>query len=327
MAPNDRDDLLRRARGFMESRILLSLADLKIVDALAAGPATAAGIAQLLGLSERGTTILLDAAVALAVLAKSGDSYSAPPETQAALGSDSESSMLPMLLHMSNMWRRWDRLSDVVRTGKPAGDGGGVPMDMEAFIGAMHVIARRAAEEFAAIVCPITEERLIDVGGASGTYAAALLRACPHLTATIFDQHVVVPMARRKMAEAGLGDRVVVVGGDFLTDSLPGGHDLALVSAIIHSLSFDENVRLFTNVRAAMASGGRVLVRDHVMAPGKTAPASGAIFAVNMLVGTHGGTCYSLDEITDMLTRAGYADAQLIYDDQQMTGVVQAVAV
>ena len=224
------------------------------------------------------------------------------------------------------MWCRWDRLSDVVRTGKPAGDGGGVPMDMEAFIGAMHVIAGRAADEFAAIVSPITEKRLLDVGGASGTYAAAMLCTCPELSATIFDQPVVVPMAQRRMAEMDLADRVAVVGGDFLVDPLPEGHDLALVSDIIHSLSYDENVGLFTNLRRAMVTGGRVLVRDHVMEPGRTAPKPGAIFAVNMLVGTRGGTCYTLAEITDILQRTGFGQAKLIYDDQQMTGVVQAVA-
>lgn len=322
----DRDNLLQRARGFMESRILLSLADLRIVDALAEGPANAADLARSLQCSVRGMVVLLDAATALGVLAKAGETYSAPPETQEALGSASSRSMLPMLLHMGNMWRRWDRLTDVVRTGKPAGDGGGVPMDMESFIGAMHVIAGRAADEFAAIVSPITEKRLLDVGGASGTYAAAMLRICPDLTATIYDQHVVVPMAQRRMAEMGLSDRATAVGGDFLVDPLPEGHDLALVSAIIHSLSYDENLRLFGNLRRAMVTGGRVLVRDHVMEPGKTAPRPGAIFAVNMLVGTRGGTCYTLAEITDILMRTGFGRAKLIYDDQQMTGVVEAVA-
>jgi hypothetical protein len=49
------------------------------------------------------------------------------------------------------------------------------------------------------------------------------------------------------------------------------------------------------------------VIQDHVMTPDKTAPRSGALFAVNMLVGTqHGGT-YSKQDYSDWLAQAGFA--------------------
>ena len=55
-------------------------------------------------------------------------------------------------------------------------------------------------------------------------------------------------MARERLAEAGMLDRVRLVAGDFYEDELPGGHDLALLSAIIHQNSPEENVELFRKV-------------------------------------------------------------------------------
>jgi hypothetical protein len=38
----------------------------------------------------------------------------------------------------------------------------------------------------------------------------------------------------------------------------------------------------------------------------RTQPVSGAIFAINMLVGTEAGDCFTEYEVTEMLTAAGF---------------------
>ena len=40
----------------------------------------------------------------------------------------------------------------------------------------------------------------------------------------------------------------------------------------------------------------------------RTQPTSGAVFAINMLVGTESGDCYTGQEVTKMLTDAGFKD-------------------
>ena len=46
----------------------------------------------------------------------------------------------------------------------------------------------------------------------------------------------------------------------------------------------------------AVFSGGRIVIRDHVMEASRTEPRDGAIFAVNMLVNTEGGSTYTYEE-------------------------------
>jgi hypothetical protein len=49
-----------------------------------------------------------------------------------------------------------------------------------------------------------------------------------------------------------------------------------------------------------------VIIHDFVLSDDGTRPAEAAIFAVNMLVGTCGGSCYTRPEIFAWLKRAGF---------------------
>jgi hypothetical protein len=107
-------------------------------------------------------------------------------------------------------------------------------------------------------------------------------------------------------------DRVTLATGDFYKDELPPGHDLALLSAIIHQNSPEQNEALYGKIYRALDSGGRIVVRDHVMAADRTQPLEGALFAVNMLAGTQGGRTYTFDEIKAALTAVGFTRINLI---------------
>ena len=154
---------------------------------------------------------------------------------------------------------------------------------------------------------------MIDVGGGSGIYTIAVLRAAPQMRATIFDRPLVTDIARRKLDEEGMTDRVTLVNGDFYVDALPGGHDFALLSAIIHQNDAEQNVELYRKVYDALLPGGEIVVRDFAMSEDHTAPADGTVFAINMLVNTPGGSTYSFEEISEDLDAAGFTDAKLLH--------------
>ena len=44
----------------------------------------------------------------------------------------------------------------------------------------------------------------------------------------------------------------------------------------------------------------------------RTQPISGAVFAINMLVGTESGDCFTEQEVTEMLSAAGFKDISRI---------------
>jgi len=102
------------------------------------------------------------------------------------------------------------------------------------------------------------------------------------------------------------------------------GADLALISAIIHSNSPEQNLELYRKVFRALAPGGRILIRDHIMEPDRARPRGGAIFAINMLVGTDGGGTYTYKEVENDLTAAGFTKVRLIQQGEQMDGLIEA---
>ena len=59
------------------------------------------------------------------------------------------------------------------------------------------------------------------------------------------------------------------------------------------------------------------------MEPDRTRPKDGAIFAVNMLVGTSGGNTYTYEEIRSGLAQAGFVRIRLLQKGEHMDGLVE----
>jgi SAM-dependent methyltransferase len=316
------ESLAALARGFMETRVFLTAAELDLFTLLGEGPLSLEEVVAARGAEPRGLAILLDALAAMGLLEKKDDRWRTVPALIPLLSSQDERSLLPLALHSVNLWDRWSRLTEVVAGSRPgAGDRDAWT---RSFIGAMHAIASPQADGLVAAVEPGSARRLLDVGGGPATYTLAFVKAVPGLRATLFDLPAVVELARENVVAAGLLDRVDLVAGDLRSDDLPGGHDLAFVSAIIHMLGPSGNVALFRKVHDALVPGGRIVIRDHVMSPDRTAPRAGALFAVNMLVGTEAGGTFTFDEIAAWLVEAGFEKPRLMRTGERMDGLVEA---
>ncbi len=325
MSTHTPDALLGLAREFMGSRILLSAAELDLFTLLSEQRLSAEQVAGAIGADRRGTTILLDALAGMHLLEKSEGAFHCPADVAALLSARSPTSILPMVLHAAGLWYRWSDLTPVVQRGWEAARASSPssPRQQEHFIGAMHVIGRSLAASVVAALELGEASRLLDVGGATGTYTQVLLEAYPRMRATLFDLAPVVEMARRRLAETGLLPRVTLVAGDFYRDELPPDHNVALLSAIIHQNSPDQNLALYQKIHRALRPGGLLVIRDHVMSADHTQPPAGALFAVNMLVGTSGGSTYSFVEIRDGLMAAGFESVRLLEEGTgRMNGLV-----
>lgn len=321
------ENLLALSRGFMESRILLTGAELDLFTLLAPRPLSAEEVVDRKGLHPRPTVMLLDALAALGLLVKDEGRYQTETSLAPLLSSDASGSVLPMILHGASLWKTWSELTPIVKeTGKPARPAAAFrsPEDLRSFIGAMAVVGAPQAAKIAAAVDPGRARSLLDVGGATGTYTLAFLEAGPDLKATIFDLPPVIDMARERLEKSGVLDRVTLVAGDFYQDDLPAGHDLALLSAVIHQNSPGQNLNLYGKVLAALEPGGRLVIRDHIMKPGRTEPRAGALFAINMLVATAGGGTYTFEEVEAGLKEAGFVRVKLLQEGERMEGLVEA---
>jgi len=327
MTYNTPEELMQLSRNFMGSRILFTAAELNIFDILNRTSLTALEIAAKLNTNMRATTILLDALAAMKLLVKNSDSYQCPPSLASYLSNDDPNSVMPMILHASHLWNRWSHLTDIVRGGTKSLAERGTFFrgeELKAFIGAMHAVSAPRAEEMITTINPGQSKALLDLGGASGTYTIAFLKNSPEMKATLFDLPNVIELAQDRLEKEELLDRVNLIGGDYLNDEIPQGHDLAFLSAIIHSNSYEQNVSLYKKVFSSLIRGGRIIIRDHVMESDRIHSQDGAIFAVNMLVATEGGRTYTLDEIRTGLSQAGFENIRQLKKSDRMDAIVEA---
>lgn len=324
---NDAEYFLELARGYQAAAIFTAAAELDLFEALASGPAEAAALSHHLRCDPRGLRVLLDALVALKVLVRRNAHYALPPGSGEFLTAQGGQSILAMAQHQANCLRRWSQLTAVVRSGRPAARAPsprGAQKDLEAFITAMDNVSGPVAEEVISALRPLEFRQLLDVGGASGTWTMAFLRACPDARATLLDLPAVIPLARARLERAGLAGRVGFAAGDFMTDPLPAGSDLAWISAIVHQNSREQNRTLFGKVHGALKAGGRIAIRDLLMAPDRGAPVAGALFAVNMLVSTEGGGTFTFEELREDLTAAGFQHPLVARQAEDMSSIVVA---
>ena len=320
-------EVLDISRSFQPACVLTAAAALDVFSPLHAKPMTAGVLAGELGTDTRATAILLDALAALEFLDKQGEKYSVPEDVAGLLDEKSTDNILPMIRHHANCLRRWVELSKIVQTGKCAEIAPsvrGAEADIEAFIGGMNNISRPVARWVMDKINPLRFGHMLDIGGGPGTWSIAFLRAADGTKATLFDLPAVIPIAGQQFAEAGLTERVNLVGGDYNADVLPKGADLAWLGAICHQNSRQQNRDLFSRVHTALVDDGVIVIRDVIMDTSRTSPVSGALFAVNMLVGTEAGGTYTFDEYSEDLREAGFVEIELVHRDEFMNSLIRA---
>lgn len=322
-----RENILELCSQFMNACVIGAAAELDLFSVVGAGPVSLEELASRLRGDRRGLAILADAVAGLGLLEKTEGRYRVPAELLPLLTEASSESILPMIRHRANMLRAWANLAWTAKAGMPAPRTSslrGPAGDRAAFVAAMHNASAPVADALVAELGPPPFTHLLDVGGASGTWTLAFLRAVPEARATIFDLPDAIAQARARIELSEMGPRITLAPGDFYVDALPSGADYAWVSAIAHQQGREENRRLFQKVFAALVPGGRIGIRDVVMEPSRIAPVDGALFAVNMLVQTETGGTFTLDEFAEDLESAGFVDPVLRVRDDGMNSVVEA---
>lgn len=318
------DDIQQIARAYHYSRILLTAYELGIFTALADERKTSAEVAAALGTDPRATDRLLNALAILRLLNKEEGRFGNTAAAARYLVKGKPEYMAG-LMHGVHLWDAWSTLTDAVRAGtsvfeRPGGEAG--ERRTEAFIAAMHYNAAFRAGRLVEMLDLGRVARVLDVGGGSGIYAMAFVRAREGITATVFDLPHVTPLTRGYVEAEGLSDKIDIVAGDANADPLPRGYDLVLASQLIHSNSPEENAALITNCGTSLNAGGRLVVQDFVVGEGRAGPPRPVIFALNMLVNTEAGDTYTEAEIRRWMEAAGLADVERIGTDFETTLVI-----
>ena len=307
---NDTIERLRQiAVGFQQAKILLAAAELRVFDHLAT-PATVSELAAAVRATPRGVEILLDALTAMGLLTKRDGRYTVAGGLEGALRDDGPGHLAASLRHLNRCFRNWAFLEERVRgEAVPEVVARREPSDHENFIRAMYAVSHRQAEDVVSRIDLRGVRTVADLGGGPGHYLAAFLKRDTALAGFLVDFGPTLDVAARVQGENPDWRRVRGIEWDLYGQATPPEGlppiDLAFLSQLVHSESAEDNAAFFSRLAGVISPGGRVIVHDQVLEPGKTAPLGAAVFAVNMLAMTRAGRTYTEEEIVSWGAASG----------------------
>ncbi|MFG1909484.1 methyltransferase [Kribbella sp. NPDC048928] len=328
--------LMQLSIGFWSFKALATAYELDLFSHLSGTDGhTVDGLAELLGVDRRPAELLVTACASIGLLEGKDGRYvnSALTDEFLVPGKDNHFGGWVQMLDR-RLYPAWGRLTEAVRTNRPTSwnpDEQAHLFDSEdpellaVFWEAMHSLSTLTARELAAHVDLSAATALLDVGGGSGAYDIELCRRYPNLRATVFELPPVCDIVTKQLVAAGHEDRIAVTPGDFLTDSeLPPGHDVVLLSMIMHDWTPEQDLAILRKCFAALPSGGRIVISELLVNDEKTGPPAAALMSLNMLVETVGRN-YTAAEYEQWLLATGFVDIQTVsFDAPGANGAVLA---
>ncbi|GAB1639723.1 methyltransferase [Krasilnikovia sp. MM14-A1259] len=316
--------LLDLVNGIKRSKTLAAAVDLDLFTWLAGGrSATVTEFAAEYGLSQRPADLLLTALVSIGLLDKDGDRYANSALSERFLVAGKPDYFGGYVqLYDRKIYPGWLDVSRALRNNRPTAWDPAVQdslfsehdaLVMETFWEGMHAIAGMTARALADVYDFAPFRRLLDVGGGSGGFPIALCERYPGLSATVHDLPHVCPIAAEKVEAAGLENRIRTVAGDFAKDAaLPAGHDVILLSQILHDHGEASNRALLKKCWDALPPGGAVVIVEFVLDTDRTGPPEAALMGMTMLVVTPEGKNCSDAEYASWLAEAGFVDLKAV---------------
>jgi len=293
------DSIGEIARAFQRSRVLLTAYELELFTALGEESKSAIEVADMLGTDGHATERLMNALCAIGILEKKKGKFSNTPLASRFLIKGKPDFMAGMM-HLVNLWDTWSTLTQAVRHGKSILDKHVNETGekwLSAFIAAMHARAYNQATALVDMLELSDVSRVLDIGGGSGAHSMAFVRARQGIRSRVFDLPNVISLTKNYIEQESLSDKVETAVGDYNIDNLGSGFDLVFLSAIIYSNAIEENRKLIRKCSKALNPGGQVVVQDFIMDEDRTSPPLGALFSLNMLVGTESGDTYTESEV------------------------------
>ena len=271
------EQLRLKIMGYIVSQAIYAAAELDIASRLAGGPRTAAELAEVTGADPGALGRIMAVLTAEGLFTEDDRGRYSLTGLGELLRGDVPGSLRHFSLQMGGeAYLAWSEGLRSVRTGQPAFDRtfgapyfewlAAHPETAARFNRLQSDLVIRRLEPLRAITWP-TRGLVVDVGAGDGTLLTELLAGQPGLAGVVLDLPHVADAARRRVAQAGLSDRIRCVGGDFFRE-VPGGGDYYILAEILHDWDDEHAAAILRQCRCAMPPHGRLLLLEQVIPDG-----------------------------------------------------------
>lgn len=319
--------ILEVGMAFWPAKVLLSAVELGVFTQLGSRSMTGAELQAALGLHARANPDFFDSLVALGFLDRDGDGAKARyrnTEETATFLDRSSPRFMGGFLEMANarLYPFWGALSEGLRTGAPQNEikHTGTPMftelyskpeRLEQFMDAMSGISAANFQSFADKFDFSGYRTLCDVGGATGQLSLLVAAGHPHMQCTSLDLPPATAIAARRVAAAGLSDRVSTNAIDFFAEPLPKA-DVITMGMILHDWNLERKMHLIRAAYDALPAGGAFVVIENLIDDARRENAFGLMMSLNMLIEFGDAFDFTGADFSAWCREAGFARTEVI---------------
>jgi tRNA A58 N-methylase Trm61 len=331
---------MQMATGFWVSKTLMTAVELGVFTKISAyqghddsKSVTLREFQNIIGIEEsRPAEAFTTALVSLGLLKvnknKNGEKAFTNSEVSSMFLDKSKSTYMGDVIAMfdERLYKRWDKLSEALKTNKPIGEKQGQDIEstfdkaksnqeaeqVKKFTHAMYGVSIGPAMALAKNVDFSNHKKMMDIGGGSGVYAIQVVANSPNnMSAVVLDSKPVCQVADEYIKQYNLQNKVQTMTFDFFKDQLPNDCDVAFLSHVIHIFDKDKNITLLKKIHDSLSNeNGIILISEWVLNDEKTGPISSALMGLTMIVENSRGRGYSYSEISQMLTEAGFKNIE-----------------
>ena len=328
----DPSKIMQIGMGYWASKTLLAAVKFSLFTHLAGTKLSGKEIRQKLSLNttDRHVYDWLDTLVSLGFLQREGvmdlSVYSNSLDTEVFLDKK-KPSYIGGILEMGNnrLYKFWGDLEEALITGKPqnesknSSDGNMSffadlykdPAKLQEFMDAMSGIQ---LGNFMMLTKKFNFNKyktLVDIGGADGLLSIQICLNHPDIHCSTFDLPPVAPVAKKRIEQFNLSDRITVLSGDFTKDELPSA-EVITMGNIIHGTD-EENKQLLVNkVYSSLPDNGVLITIENIIDDERRVNTFGLLMSLNMLIENGNAFDYTPSDFKRWATKAGFKRTEII---------------
>jgi ubiquinone/menaquinone biosynthesis C-methylase UbiE len=298
---------------FAQSCALLAAIELNLFTRIAQGKKTVSALAEDTGASASALQRLLGALHAMRYVQQHGDEYVLTPVSDTFLVRSRQAYMGDVALQIRNEWDAWIHLTEVIQTGQSFRRineetvGGHFFAEMvDHLFQIVYPVMRRLAARLE-VGTRLQGLQVLDLGAGSAPSAIAVLEQDPQAHAVAIDFPEVLARTQVYAAQHGVAQRMEYQPADLESVELPAAcFDLIFASHTFRVLGMETTQRLIEQSYQALKPGGRLVIVETYNNPEEAEKLFPHIVSLNMLVNTRSGDAFSLQQMRDWVTSAGF---------------------
>jgi 2-polyprenyl-3-methyl-5-hydroxy-6-metoxy-1,4-benzoquinol methylase len=319
-------------QSYQRSFLLKSAVEIDLFTAIGAGSHTVPEIAKACSVPERGVRVLCDCLAVIGFLSKSGTRYSLTQDSATFLDRRSPAyfgNSLKFLLDPRQI-QNLQRLTETVKKGTAEDSFTMQPDDplWVEFARGMAPFMAPAAQAIAQALRPGLASRpnakILDIAAGHGTFGITVAEQLHNAHVYALDWPNVLQVAKENAVRHGVDTRYHLLPGSAFELEWGTGYDAVLLTNFLHHFNPETCVGLLTKAHAALNRGGQLAILEFIPNDDRVSPPLPAMFSLVMFSGTPHGDAYTLKQLSQMCTEAGFSEPKLVPLDPSPESVVVA---